>query len=258
MIRRLTALGRAELTLLLRNKVLLFNALLLPVGVALLVAPLAGHGGLDARATATVVGVFIAALLLFVVYYNLLSSYVSRRDELVLKRLRTGECRDGEILAGTALPSVAIALVQIVVLMAVGAAVLDLPVPVNAPLLVLGVLAGCVVFTALALLTAPWTRTVEAVQVTSLPIVFACLLGSGVVVPLEALPDAVAQVGRLLPLTPVVELTRLGWLGSADGSASLGFVGAMQEAAVPAAVALGWVVLGLVAVRRYFGWEPRR
>lgn len=258
MISRVAALGRAEMILLRRNKVLMFNALLLPIGAALLVAPLAGDGGLDARATATVVGIFIATLLLFVIYYNLLSSYVSRRDELVLKRLRTGECRDGEILAGTALPAVAIALGQIVVLVAVGAAVLDLPAPVNAPLLVFGVLAGCVVFTALALLTAPWTRTVEAVQVTSLPIVFACLLGSGVVVPLEVLPDAVAQVGRLLPLTPVVELTRLGWLGSADGSASLGFVGALQEAAVPVAVALGWVVLGLVAVRRYFSWEPRR
>ncbi len=258
MITRLTALGRAELILLRRNKVLMFNALLLPIGAALLVASVEGDAGLDARATATVVGIFIATLLLFVVYFNLLSSYVSRRDELVLKRLRTGECRDGEILAGTALPSVAIALGQIVVLVAVGAAVLDLPVPVNAPLLVVGVLAGCVVFTALALLTAPWTRTVEAAQVTSLPIVFACLLGSGIAVPLEVLPDAVAQVGRLLPLTPVVELTRLGWLGSVDGTASLGFLGTLQEAAMPAAVTLGWVVLGLVAVRRYFRWEPRR
>lgn len=258
MIRRLTALGRAEMILLRRNKVLLFNALLLPIGAALLVASVDGGAGLDARATATVVGIFIATLLLFVVYYNLLSSYVSRRDELVLKRLRTGECRDAEILTGTALPAVTIALAQIVVLVAVGAAVLDLPAPVNPPLLVFGVLAGCIVFTALALLTAPWTRSVEAAQVTSLPIVSACLLGSGIAVPLEVLPDAVAQIGRLLPLTPVVELTRLGWLGSVDASASLGFMGTLEAAAVPAAVALGWVVLGLVAVRRYFSWEPRR
>ncbi|MPZ67461.1 MAG: ABC transporter permease [Pseudonocardiaceae bacterium] len=258
MIKRLTALGRAEMILLRRNKVLLFNALLVPIGAALLVANLGGDGGLNAGATATVVGLFIATLLLLVVYYNLLSSYVSRRDELVLKRLRTGECRDAEILAGTALPAVTIALGQIVVLAGVGAVVLDLPAPVNPPLLVFGVLAGCVVFTALALLTAPWTRSVEAAQVTSMPIMFACLLGSGALIPLEALPDAVARVGRLLPLTPVVELTRLGWLGSADGSASLGFVGSLQEAAIPAAVALGWVVLGVLAVRRYFSWEPRR
>lgn len=256
MIKRVAALGRAEMLLLRRNKVLIFNALLVPIGAALLLAPLAEDIG--PRATATVVGVFSAMLLLFVVYYNLLSSYVSRRDELVLKRLRTGECRDGEILAGTALPAVTIALGQIVVLVAVGAAVLDLPLPVNAPLLVFGVLAGCVVFTALALLTTLWSRTVESVQVTALPVVFVCLLGSGVVVPLEVLPDAVAQIGRLLPLTPVVELIRLGWLGSVDGSASLGFLGTLEAAAVPAAVALGWVVLGVVAVRRYFRWEPRR
>ena len=32
--------------------------------------------------------------LMFPVYYNLLSMFVTRRDELVLKRLRTGEVRD--------------------------------------------------------------------------------------------------------------------------------------------------------------------
>ena len=41
---------------------------------------------------------------LFPVYYNVLSQFVSRRDELVLKRMRTGETRDAELLVSIALP----------------------------------------------------------------------------------------------------------------------------------------------------------
>lgn len=39
---------------------------------------------------------------LFAVYSSLVSVYAARREELVLKRLRTGELRDTEILAGAA------------------------------------------------------------------------------------------------------------------------------------------------------------
>ena len=42
--------------------------------------------------------------LLFPGYYNLLSMFVTRRDELVLKRLRTGEVRDLELVTSMALP----------------------------------------------------------------------------------------------------------------------------------------------------------
>ena len=48
---------------------------------------------------------------LFPVYYNVLAQFVSRRDELVLKRMRTGETRDGELLASIALPGAISALV---------------------------------------------------------------------------------------------------------------------------------------------------
>ena len=49
---------------------------------------------------------------LFPVYYNVLSQFVSRRDELVLKRMRTGEARDAELLASIALPGAVSALVD--------------------------------------------------------------------------------------------------------------------------------------------------
>ncbi|CAM5368949.1 Transport permease protein OS=Streptomyces tendae OX=1932 GN=GUR47_21955 PE=3 SV=1 [Streptomyces tendae] len=67
--------------------------------------------------------------LLFAVYSALVGVFVVRREELVLKRLRTGELRDVEILSGSALPAVLSGLVQSL-LLAVGCAVLlDLSAP---------------------------------------------------------------------------------------------------------------------------------
>lgn len=103
--RRLTALGRSELTLLRRNRAALSMALLMPAAmVFLLRSTLADADERSAAALgrATLSG-GIGLVLLLVVYMNLVSAYVARREELVLKRLRTGEAGDLEILAGTAL-----------------------------------------------------------------------------------------------------------------------------------------------------------
>jgi ABC-2 type transport system permease protein len=254
MIRRTTSLARSELLLLLRNKVAMAAVVGVPLFGAVVLAGASAEGASAARS----IGILIAFLLLFVVYYNLLSAYVARRDDLVLKRLRTGECTDAEILAGTAAPSVVTALVQVALLVGAGALLLDLPFPVNAPLLVLAVLLGAVVFVGLALLTAPWTRTIESVQITSLPVVAVCGLGAGVAVPLDVLPDAVAAAAALLPLSPVVHLVQLAWLGSVDGGPALDLAGTTAAAAGPLAVASVWVALSVVAALRWFRWEPRR
>ena len=59
---------------------------------------------------------------LFPVYYNVLAQFVSRRDELVLKRMRTGETRDAELLASIALPGAMSALVLSAVAVPIAAA----------------------------------------------------------------------------------------------------------------------------------------
>ena len=67
---------------------------------------------------------------LFPVYYNVLSQFVTRRDELVLKRLRTGETSDPELLASIALPGVATRARRVAAVGAVAVA-LGVPVPLN-------------------------------------------------------------------------------------------------------------------------------
>ncbi|GAA1500606.1 ABC transporter permease [Dactylosporangium maewongense] len=245
----MTHLVRSELLLLARNRMAVFNSVLVPVMIIGLLA----SGG-DAGGDTAVVTGMLGFVLVGVLYYTLVSTYVARREDLVLQRLRVGVLTDLEILAGTAGPAVAVALGQMALFVAVGATAFGLPAPVNAPVLLLGVLLGTVVFALLAAVSTTFTRTVELAQVTTLPVLLVCVAGAGFAIPLDALPGPVAEALRWLPLSPTLELVRLGWLGK-PGAGVLGVLGA---AAAPAGLLAAWTVLGWVAVRRWFRWSPRR
>ncbi|MER6392349.1 ABC transporter permease [Streptomyces sp. NPDC001523] len=247
--RRLGALGRSELTLLRRNRTALSMALLMPAAmVFLLRSTLADADGQSAAALgrATLSG-GTGLVLLLVVYMNLVSAYVARREELVLKRLRTGEAGDLEILAGTALPAAVVALGQIGVLVLAGAAALDAPMPDNPLLLIVAVLAAIVLLAGLAALTSSFTRSVESAGITTVPLLLVSLLGSGLFVPMDSLPRTLASVCELLPLSGVMTLVRGAW----DGAPAGDLTGA-------ALVTVAWTVNTVFAVHRWFRWEPRR
>ncbi len=247
---RMTALARAELTLLGRNKGTVFAALFVPLVLPFSVRSAAKEMDLAGAGLTTGTLVLPAAIgfsLLFAVYSALVGVFVVRREELVLKRLRTGELRDGEILGGSALPALLSGLVQSLLLAVGCAALLDLPAPSAPHLAVLGLLLGLVMCAALAGVTAGFTKTGESAQVTPLPFMFVSMLGSGLFIPLELLPDRLASVCELLPLTPVITLVRGGWTGDLSAYEALGAV----------ATAVAWTVVAVFAVRRWFRWEPR-
>ncbi|MEU8526517.1 ABC transporter permease [Streptomyces sp. NPDC048629] len=250
---RLTALGRAELTLLSRNRNNLFIALLMPVLMIFLLRQ--SLSGLDDDKVpmgiggATLVG-GAGMVLMLVVYMSLVSTLVARRDELVLKRLRTGEARDIEILAGGALPATVIALVQCAVLTVAGPFALDTAAPDRPDLLILGVLGGIVLLAALATVTTVITRSVESAGLTTLPFFLVSSVGSGLMLPAGSLPDPLAAVCSLLPLSGVMDLIRAGWLGVAE-------VGA-KDLLGAGITTVAWIVLSVFAVQRWFRWEPRR
>ncbi|MFF9664755.1 ABC transporter permease [Streptomyces althioticus] len=248
---RMASLARAELILLGRNKSALVAGLFVPLVLPVSVRSAAEEMDL-AEAGLTpgelVLPAAVGFSLLFAVYSTLVGVYVVRREELVLKRLRTGELRDAEILSGAALPAVLTGLLQCLLLIVGCAALLDLSAPSAPHLAVLGLLLGLVMSAGLAAATASWTRTGESAQVTPMPLMFASMLGSGMFVPLELFPDRLASVCELLPLTPVVTLVRGGWTGDLSAGDALGAL----------AVALAWTAVAVFAVRRRFRWEPRR
>ncbi|AZK95052.1 MULTISPECIES: ABC transporter permease [Streptomyces] len=248
---RLTALGRAELILLLRNRTALFMALAMPLALVLTMqASLKemdlGKAGMSIAEAAVIGGT--GFILLLVVHVNLVSAYVARREELVLKRLRTGEISDREILAGTALPSVGLALAQVGLLLVAAVVFLDLRAPQRPDLLLAGVVLALAVLASLAALISAWTRTVESSQLTVMPMLMISSIGSGLFVPVELMPDNIRAVAELLPMTGAMTLIRDGWLGVSDGKDLLG----------AALTALAWVALSVFAVNRWFRWEPRR
>ncbi|GAA1015073.1 ABC transporter permease [Streptomyces thermogriseus] len=248
---RMAALARAELTLLGRSRSALVGAVFVPLVLPFSVRSAAERMNLEDIGLTVGLVVLPASIgfaLLFAVYATLIGVFVGRREQLVLKRLRTGEPRDAEILAGAALPAVVLGLAQCLLLAGACGAVLDVPAPRAVHLVAAGLVAGLVLCVLLAAVTAGFTRTTESAQVTSLPLLLVSMVGSGLLVPPELLPNRLAAVCELLPLTPVITLVRGGWTGD------LSTVDALRAVAV----ALAWLGLGVFAVRRWFRWEPRR
>ncbi|MDY0814605.1 ABC transporter permease [Kitasatospora purpeofusca] len=260
-VRRLLALGRAEGVLLLRNRTALFTAVLLPVlligGLKNILDQQAGSSpGLDVDSL--LVNGAVGMVLAFVVYYNLTAAYVARRGELVLKRLRTGEARDTEILVGTAVPSVGLALLMCGVIGVVGATALDLTAPVNPLLLVVGLALVVATLMALAAVSSAFTRTVESAGITTMPVLLLTQFGSGLLFPLEVMPERLADICRLLPTTPAFQLVRVGWFGTDGSAAPTGFAGTWATAAPHLVTGSVWLALAVWGAVRWFRWEPRR
>lgn len=248
---RVFALARGELTLLARNKAALTYALVLP-GM-LTYSMKTAVEGVDLKGTGLDLGTLllpgsIGMALVLAVYMNLVGVYVIRREELVLKRLRAGELTDPEILSGSALPAVLLALVQCVLLVGGLSVVLDVAAPKAPYLAVVGLAVGVVQMVMLAAATAAFTKSAESAQLTPVPMMLISMAAGGLFVPLEVMPDQVASVCELLPLTPVVDLVRAGWTGGMSAADALGAL----------ATALAWTVLAGWAVRKRFPWEPRR
>jgi ABC-2 type transport system permease protein len=248
-VRRTMALTRANVTLLLRNRTTLIYALFVPLAPLILLftfdTDTTAGGGATALANVALMGA------LFPVYYNVLSQMVTRRDELVLKRLRTGETRDGEIIASLVLPGLvlmlAISLLGVPVALAAGEQF-----PANLPLYLVGALVVGAVFAALALWTAAWTRNAEAAQMTSMPVIVLAVAGGLA----PALPERIGDVLAYTPGGALVDLVRISWYGL-DGETAVGLADGLVAAATPLGVLVAWAVLTCVLASRSMRWEPR-
>jgi ABC-2 type transport system permease protein len=247
--RRVRGLALTNTRLLLRNRLATFYAFAVPLlALALLVSQDPDQPGAGVATVATV----LSMALLFPVYYNLLSVVVTRRDELVLKRLRTGEVRDGEILLSLALPGVGIALLICLVTMVV-TPLLGFSAPANPVVMLLGMVVACVTFVALALWTAAWTRNAEAAQLTSAPVILLTMAGLFRVV----LPEASHEWLVVLPGAAVEEVVQAAWFGVADDGSALSLLETFTASGPGLAVLVAWTVLGLSLVARSMPWEPR-
>jgi len=257
--RRVAALARAELRLLVRNRTALFNALALP---PMTVALFAAVGAIGEEASAAMGPVLLNLLtfmaLAFVVYYNLTVAFVARREELVLKRYLVGECSRAEILVGTAVPAVVVAVAQTVLGIVAVSLFLEPPAFTNPLLMVVAVLGGAAMLTLLGAATSGLSRTVESAQLTTLPLLIVAIPFAGLFGAPGAGSGVLDTIGTFTPLRPITDLMLLG-AGGIDGDGQvLTLAETFGAAAVPVTVLAAWTALGVLAARRWMRWEPRR
>lgn len=256
--RPLLALARAEYLQFRRNKTLLFTALSFPVLFPLAIYLLGRGDGPDTGLVATTFEMFALFALVYVQFYSVLSMVTTRRSEGVLKRLRTGEASDLQILAAPVLPGFVITAVTSV-LIAVVVYSTGAPAPVNVLALIVGLLGGAVVFGLLAITTSAFTKNAEAAQITSLPVIAFAMIGVGSI--RAALPDKAGDLIGLTPFAAVSDLMHLGTSGRvatapADSPAT-DFAGSFADMAGPVVTLAVWTAVAAALVYKFFRWDDR-
>jgi ABC-2 type transport system permease protein len=251
--RQMVALIRMELLLLRRNLTATTLSVLTPLiaGIALI------SGDSDTEDAVTKASGVIGLLAVFGVHHHLTTVYASRRQEMVLRRLRAGLPSDRTILVGAASATVLIFLVLAVLLVAYGVLVLGMPVPANPLTMLMAMLLGAAVLAGFGAALSAVTHSTEAAMLTTLPTVAIFLLAPGVLVPLGALPEGIENIASFLPMGPFTEVLRTGWLGHEIGSPDLTFAGSTADALPWLAVLAAWLVIAAAVTNRYFRWEPR-
>ena len=232
-------LAVAELKLTFRSPLVAATAVFAPLAMGMLLLGNRELGG------AGVVSLQLIALLGFTPYAGATTTLAARRQQLVLKRLRTSPASDGEIVAGLLLPLALLVVAQAAILVATTIAVTDSWPHTWWPL-VLAVVGGTVLVTGLAFITAAFTGTPELAQVTTLP-VFLALIAGGLWTG-STPPDEVTWLMVAVPGGAVAQLVQLGWDGADLSVATV----------VPSLVAMALTGAGAAYLAgRVFRWQPR-
>ncbi|MGC4955327.1 ABC transporter permease [Actinomadura citrea] len=254
--------ARLDLTLLWRNRTALFTAAGLPVLFAAMLVPVRGEK-IDGVDGALLQGTgHLGFFLVFAVFMNLVNVLTARREDRTLKRLRGTALSDAEITAGSVLTATALYAVQALALLVLLGAAMGGEIPADPVLVLAGLAGGAAVFATLAFAVSGITPNAELAQLTVLPIMFGCMLGAGVMFPMDGLPGWVQEACRWVPLSPVVEIVRTGYFGQdfvhRPGHPSVGLAEGWLTCVRPFLVLAFWGAFGRLLAARWFRWEPRR
>lgn len=257
-LQRISSLARAEWLQFRRNKTLLLMATVFPIGIPLVLFFI---GDATAMQAANSFDIFIWYTLLFVQFYTVLSMTTTRRDERVLKRLRTGEARDAEILGAICAPGAILAVVFTAVIIPL-LILLGAPLPVNLVLIVVALLLGLVLSSALALLTSAFTKNAEAAQITSMPVLTLAIVGLGTLRPIFG-EGIVRDLIGFTPFAAISDLVGLGWAGATfedllAGETPFGFTEVFAEATQPLLILVVWTVGSLMVAKSTMRWDSHR
>lgn len=257
---RYLALAKAETRQFIRNKTLMVMAIAFPIGVGILMLYMnnAEQIGGQAVRSAIAMEVFFLITLMFVQFYSVLSMTTTRRDEKVLKRLRTGEAKDVEIIAAIATPGAVISLVLTVVMIAVLVGFTGVT-PLTGMVLVVAMALGIVIATALALITSSVTANAEAAQMTSLPVMVLAMVSQSTM--RIALPEQIQNVIDRTPFALIGDVAFVEWAGGTMRDVSAGSASAAAPVLgllYPLLLLVVWAIALVWVAARYMKWETNR
>ncbi|QSB06712.1 ABC transporter permease [Natronoglycomyces albus] len=237
-------LGGAEMRLIVRNRTVLLTSMAMPIGFAFLWLmtgrDMAVGGGGDIAAMQ------MGFLLLFGVFLGLTMTLAARRQSLYLKRLRTSPASAAAIVSGLTIPFVALVTAQTVLALVLTAVTTESS-PQRIDIVLFAFVVGVVSCAALGFLTATFTSTPEAAQITTLP-GFLVLMG-GIIFSLMTQPQDIAVWHLAIPGVAIGHLSRMGWNGLEGESLSVLWLGLLVSVVLTAAIC--------AVAARYFRWQPR-
>jgi ABC-2 type transport system permease protein len=237
-------LAAAETRLILRNRTVLVTAAVLPflIAIGLSNSPITGA----TESAGAIAAMQLGMLLIFGLFMAITMTLAARRQQLYLKRLRTSPASTASIVAGLASPLALIVLVQAAIVLAATAWESGTA-PAHPELLVLAFANGVVTTTALGFLTASFTKSPEAAQITVLPGALVFMAGVyWAVVPVEG---ALALIRSFVPGAALTELTLAAWDGTPDGY--------LATIAAPLTASTAVALLAAALAAKLFRWQPR-
>ncbi|MUL43976.1 ABC transporter permease [Streptomonospora sp. PA3] len=260
-VRQALRLTRTEFTLIHRYRTALFFVLfpLFFVGIAVISQGESPVPGVDLAELSLAGTPAVIAMMIGVMHVS--NIYAARREQLILKRFRASGVAPAALFGATTLSVVAVVAVLTAVVAAVLAAGFD-RLPADPVMVAATVLVTTVTMALLGAASTRFARNAESAQMISMLPFLVLYLSSGLMLPLEVLPEGLATAARLLPMAPAVELLRAGYLGldvfggvpGADPASGI----ELWTAALPsAAVVLVWAALAVLSLR-YFRWDPRQ
>jgi ABC-2 type transport system permease protein len=170
---------------------------------------------------------------------------VADREKLILKRLAATPLRRWQLVGSNVLMRLLIAMVQAIIIVAVGVLAFGVEVTGSVAAVAGFVILGALAFLALGYVVASYADTEDAANGMTSVIQFPMMFLSGTFFPIDEMPDILQSIARIIPLTYLSDALRQVMVGGA----------AFAPLWVCAAVLLGWLVVcfGIASVK--FRWQ---
>ncbi|QVQ50690.1 ABC transporter permease [Spiractinospora alimapuensis] len=260
-VRQLLRLTRTELTLFYRYRVAAFYAVF-PLFFAFILMGVPNVDlvpGVGAAALSTVGMVAMAPMMIAI--FHIPNVLAARRELMILKRFRVSGVGPFALFGAVTLSVLCAGLLVAAVMAVLAGVPAGLPLPRDPVMVLVGVLLGGTVVSLLAASLTRLARNAESAQMMTILPFLVLFAASGLMLPLDLLPDAAQVAARLLPIAPMVDMVSSGWFGydffGGREGAETASVLSLWGSSVPALlVGIAW--LGITfALLRGFRWDPR-